>query len=400
MPWFPFIRLWEAQALMPLLFVLACACFIGGLMIRLVDPVVPEIAADLATSEASVSLLASAYAVPYALVQPVLGPVGDLIGKTRIIKICLFCLAAASALTVMATSLEAMFAARVLGGLAGGGIIPLALATVGDHVAFEKRQVALSQILTAMIAAVLVGTIGTGFAASLIGWRGAFAIAAAMAIAAFILAMASLDEPGERPGHRGLSDQLASALEGYRHVFANARAYVCYAGVFVEGVLIFGLLPYIATLLTARGAGGSFEAGMVLAGMALGGLVYTQFVARLIGRMGGVAKLIRIGGVFLAAGYLGIAVQGSWGLEMAAFALLGFGFYSIHNSLQTQATELAPGHRGSSVALHAFFFFLGQSAGPVVYAVAFETVPVWEFLSVVAIAALLLSFLLAHALRR
>ena len=385
---------------MPLLFVLACACFIGGLMIRLIDPVVPEIAADLATSEASVSLLASAYAVPYALIQPVLGPVGDLIGKTRVIKICLAFLAAAGALTVVANSLEVMFAARVLGGLAGGGIIPLALATVGDHVAFEKRQVALSQILTAMIAAVLVGTIGTGFAASLIGWRGAFAIATVLAIAAFVLAMVSLEETRPSRGRRSLSDQLASALEGYGQVFANARAYVCYAGVFVEGVLIFGLLPYIATLLTARGAGGSFEAGMVLAGMAIGGLVYTQIVARLIGRMGGIANLIRVGGVFLAAGYAGIALQGSWGLEMAAFALLGFGFYSIHNSLQTQATELAPGHRGASVALHAFFFFLGQSAGPVVYAVALEAVPVWELLSVVAIAAVLLSFLLAHALRR
>jgi predicted MFS family arabinose efflux permease len=385
---------------MPLLFVLACACFIGGLMIRLIDPVVPEIAADLATSQASVSLLASAYAVPYALIQPVLGPVGDLIGKTRVIKICLACLAAASALTVVANSIEVMFAARVLGGLAGGGIIPLALATVGDHVAFEKRQVALSQILTAMIAAVLAGTIGTGFVASLIGWRGAFAIATVLAIAAFVLAMVSLEETRPSHGRRSLSDQLASALEGYGQVFANARAYVCYAGVFVEGVLIFGLLPYIATLLTARGAGGSFEAGMVLAGMAFGGLVYTQLVARLIGRMGGIANLIRVGGVFLAIGFVGVAVQGSWGLEMAAFALLGFGFYSIHNSLQTQATELAPGHRGASVALHAFFFFLGQSAGPVLYAVALEAVPVWELLSAVAIAAFLLSLLLAHALRR
>jgi predicted MFS family arabinose efflux permease len=102
-PWLLFHCPSEVHAQMPLLFVLACACFIGGLMIRLIDPVVPEIAADLATSEASVSLLASAYAVPYALVQPVLGPVGDLIGETRVIKICLACLAAASALTVVAT---------------------------------------------------------------------------------------------------------------------------------------------------------------------------------------------------------------------------------------------------------------------------------------------------------
>ncbi len=385
---------------MPLLLVLACACFIGGLMIRLIDPVVPAVAADLVTTEASVSLLASAYAIPYALIQPILGPVGDLVGKTRVIKICLGCLAAASALSAMATSIEVMFAARVLGGLAGGGIIPLALATVGDNVAFEKRQVALSQILTAMIAAVLVGTIGTGFVSSVIGWRGAFWIATAMAVTVFAIALVTLKESREETARRTLADQFASVMEGYGHVFANARAYVCYAGVFVEGVLIFGLLPYVASLLTARGAGGSFEAGMVLAGMAIGGLVYTQIVARLIGRMGGVANLIRIGGMFLAAGFFGVAAQGAWAFEMAAFGLIGFGFYSIHNSLQTQATELAPKNRGAAVALHAFFFFLGQSAGPVVYAVALDAVPVWQILSAVAIIAVVLSTLLAHALRR
>ena len=59
---------------------------------------------------------------------------------------------------------------------------------------------------------------------------------------------------------------------------------------------------------------------------------------------------------------------------MLAFVLVGVGFYMIHNSLQTQATELAPGNRGSAVAAHAFFFFLGQAAGPVVYGHSFAAI--------------------------
>ena len=46
---------------------------------------------------------------------------------------------------------------------------------------------------------------------------------------------------------------------------------------------------------------------------------------------------------------------------------VGYGFYMIHNSIQTQVTELAPEARGASVALHAFCFFLGQAMGPVLY---------------------------------
>jgi predicted MFS family arabinose efflux permease len=51
----------------------------------------------------------------------------------------------------------------------------------------------------------------------------------------------------------------------------------------------------------------------------------------------------------------------------------GIGFYMIHNSLQTQATELAPDARGAAVALHAFFFFLGQACGPIMYQIGFTT---------------------------
>jgi predicted MFS family arabinose efflux permease len=59
---------------------------------------------------------------------------------------------------------------------------------------------------------------------------------------------------------------------------------------------------------------------------------------------------------------------------MASFVAIGLGLYMIHNSLQTQATELAPGERGAAVSLHAFFFFLGHAAGPVLYRLGIQNV--------------------------
>jgi predicted MFS family arabinose efflux permease len=50
--------------------------------------------------------------------------------------------------------------------------------------------------------------------------------------------------------------------------------------------------------------------------------------------------------------------------------LLGFGFFLLHNSVQTEVTELAPSARASAFSLHAFSFFMGQALGPVVYGVA------------------------------
>ena len=383
---------------MPLLLVLACACFVGSFSIRMIDPLVPAIAADLATAEANVSLLASAFAVPYALVQPLLGPIGDRVGKELVIKICLCVLMIATALAAVATSIEMMFAARVLGGLAGGGIIPLAFAVVGDNVPFERRQVALSQVLTASIGAILAGTVGTGLLAELIGWRGVFLIATVVAGLVFVIALMGLN-PRRQDGQAVTGGKSqARAFEAYGKVFANPRTYLCFTAVFCEGVLVFGLLPYIASLLAARGAGGLFEAGLVLAGFAIGGLFYAVVISRLIGRMGGVGNLIRFGAVFIALGYFGVAWQGGWAFEMLAFLLFGIGFYSIHNSLQTQATELAPSNRGASVALFAFFFFLGQSAGPLCYAVAFQLAGPGQVIFAAGVAAFCLAIVLSRLL--
>jgi MFS family permease len=45
----------------------------------------------------------------------------------------------------------------------------------------------------------------------------------------------------------------------------------------------------------------------------------------------------------------------------------GVSFYMLHNSMQTEATELAPSARGSAVALFACGFFIGQGLGPLVF---------------------------------
>ncbi len=56
---------------------------------------------------------------------------------------------------------------------------------------------------------------------------------------------------------------------------------------------------------------------------------------------------------------------------MASMVVLGFGFFLLHNSVQTEVTELAPSARASAFSLHAFSFFMGQALGPIVYGTTF-----------------------------
>ena len=50
-------------------------------------------------------------------------------------------------------------------------------------------------------------------------------------------------------------------------------------------------------------------------------------------------------------------------LAPPAIALIGLGFYMLHNTLQTNATQMAPEARGLAVSLFAFALFTGQSVG-------------------------------------
>ena len=353
---------------MRLLPILAAGCFVSSLSMRLVDPVVPDIARDLHVSAASVALLASAFTFPYAIAQPILGALGDALGKARIIKIALALLVACLAAAAFAPSLDALFIVRIVGGAAAGGIIPLAFAMVGDRFAFAERQVALSKVLTAIIAGQMTGSIGSGLIGSYFGWRASMAAGTVLALIALALTVWQLQPRtnAERPPFK-----LSTMFDGYGHVFRNPRSVVCFTAVFIEGIVVFGLFPYIAVMLEKRGAGGLKEAGFVLSGFAIGGLIYTALVRVMLSKLG-LYNVIRAGAGLSGMGFIALSPEWSWPTEMAIFVAIGAGFYMIHNSLQTQATELAPDARASAVAAHAFFFFLGQAAGPLVYGIGLE----------------------------
>ena len=103
-----------------------------------------------------------------------------------------------------------------------------------------------------------------------------------------------------------------------------------------------------------------------LAAFAIGGVLYSLVVRRLLGRLGQWG-MMRVGGLLGGGAYLLMAAPVPWPVVSALFLVAGFGFYMLHNTMQTQATELSATARGSALALFASSFFLGQGMGPVLY---------------------------------
>jgi predicted MFS family arabinose efflux permease len=342
-----------------LILILATSGFASTFSGRAVEPMVGVIARDLGSTPQTIALLSAAFALPYAFIQPVLGPIGDALGKERVMKVALTLLFLTLACSIFAPDATTLFTLRIIAGAAAGGAVPLSIALIGDRVDMAHRQVALSRYLVAVIVGQLAGSSLAGLLAELIGWRGVFTLSTAMV--ALALAATVLGFRGVLPG--GKLD-VGNAVRRYGEILSNRRALTLFSLVFVEAIAIFGIFPYVAPLLEERGGGGATQAGFAIGGFAVGGLVYSALVGWMLKRLG-IGRILLGGGFFAAAALVVLGFGGDWKLDAAALLFMGLGFYMLHNTFQAQVTEVAPGARASAVALHAFSFFCGQALGVV-----------------------------------
>ena len=378
-----------------LILLLSASGFVSALTTRILDAMVGTIARDLVADPHSVALLATAYALPYAFIQPILGPVGDALGKERIVKLLLAALAVALAGAALAGDLATLTAFRILSGAAAGGVIPLSLATIGDRVPMVERQVAIGRFLTATISGQLLGGAGSGLVADALGWRSAFGLSSGLSVVAAIAIAIGLRGANVSRGEFS----VAVAARRYRGILRLGRARALMLFVFLEGILVFGLPPYLAPLLEEAGLGGATEAGLIVGGFAVGGIVYTLIVRWLLGLLG-LGRMLKLAGILIAAAYCLMAPTSAWPLQAGAMFLAGLAFYALHNSYQTQMTEVAPEARGSAVAMHAFSFFVGQAIGPVLFGALLSQLGRGMALPILAVGLAALGFVSSQILAR
>jgi DHA1 family inner membrane transport protein len=374
---------------------MAFVVFATSLFMRSVDPVIPQIAEGLNVAPTTAAMLSTGFTLPYALVQPVLGALADMFSKTRLITICMLILGLTTIACGLATNFEMLMALRVLAGITAGGVFPIALAVAGDRVPVAQRQVAIGRLLFAAMSGNLLGASGAGVIGDLIGWRGVFFATGAIDLIALVAVI---------PGFRGMGEtagrfDLSALAPNYRSIFRNPMAKFCFGAVFVEAIFLFGVFPYMATMLHTEGETRASIAGVVIAGFGIGGIIYTVTVSWLLAYIG-VQRLMAGGGMVMAFCLIVIALRAPWPVEFVNYIVLGFGFYMLHGCIQVYVTELAPAARGSATAAHSAFFFVGQAVGPVVYGLGLGSVGIEPVLVTGAVVLTATGWICAARLRR
>jgi predicted MFS family arabinose efflux permease len=280
--------------------------------------------------------------------------------------------------------------------MATGGIFPVGLALIGDLVPVAERQVALGRWLAIVIAGNLLGAAFAGAIGDLFGWRAVFLAVGACGAIAFVNALVHLRHAASIPSKRV---DLRSIPSGYRTIFANPRAKFCFAAVFLEGVAVFGLFPFVALLLLGAGETRASIAGIVIAGFSIGGVAYSLAVSKLT-RLLRPPHMMLTGGAVAAAALAVIAFDPPWQVQVLAFGVLGVGFYLLHGCIQVEATELSPVSRGSAMSIHSLFFFLGHAAGPILYGIGFQQLGSTRSVLLGGVLMILVSLMCARYLRR
>ena len=118
---------------------LAVAGVSYALLQSLVAPALPDIQRALHTSVNSVSWVLTAYLLSASIATPVIGRLGDMHGKERLLMIVLVLLAVGTVVSAVATTLAVMLVGRVIQG-AAGGVFPLAFGIIRDE--FPRARVA------------------------------------------------------------------------------------------------------------------------------------------------------------------------------------------------------------------------------------------------------------------
>lgn len=331
----------------------------------------PELSDVFGVSLAQAAQVVSVFAVVYGLAQLFYGPLGDRLGKFRIVTFATLACSVGSIVAVFASSLNLLVMARVMVALGAAAIIPLSLAWIGDEVSYELRQETLARVGLGTTLGITGGQLAGGLLTDTLGWRWAFVFMTLLfGVVGFLLlldwrrqqaapAVEHNTQPVVRPGF------VAQAL-----IIITGRWSRIVLGVaFLEGAAGFGVLAIWASHLHQALGLSLSAAGAIVALFGLGGMLYMA-VARYLIRRFGERGLVQLGVGVLGLSALVLAFTPHWWPAMPASLLAGFGFFMFHNTMQANATQMAPAARGTAVSLFASALFLGQSVG-VLLAAAF-----------------------------
>lgn len=378
--------------------ILSFAAFASAANLRVCDPLLPQMAGELGVSIGTAATVVMAFSLAYGVLQVVVGPVGDARGKLAMVVLGSLWAGAATMVSAAMPSLGPLVALRFLAGAGAAAVIPVSIAWIGDVVPYEHRQTVLARYISGQVLGIVFGQAAGGLMGDLVGWRATLVVLGLAHVAAGLLLVGEMRRLGVSKPASTRIRWAESATAAWR-VLQIRWVRVVLGTTFLEGAVMFGALAYIGAELHERFGLSLGMVGAMLASFGAGALLFSSAAGILVARLGQ-PGLAAGGAISLAVGYATLGLMPWVWLAPPAIALVGLGFYMLHTTLQTNATQMAPESRGLAMSLFAFVLFCGQSVGVALAAPVMDRYGARPIFFVTVVVILAVGFYFRHQLLR
>jgi len=390
-----------------------------ALLQSLVLPVLPTIRHDLHTSQGTVTWVLTAYLLSASVFTPILGRVGDMVGKERMLVVTLLALAIGSVMAALSTTIGLLIVARAVQGI-GGAVLPLSFGIIRDE--FPPAKVPAGVGVVAAMAAVGggAGIVLAGPIVSHLDYHWLFWIPLGITVIAAACAQLFVPEsPVRTPGRVSwtaavlLSGWLVALLLGVSEApqwgWGSAKVIglvvvavlVAAAWIAVEsrarqplvdmrmmrlpavwtnnlvaflfGMGMYSVMAFLPEFLqTPRSAGYGFGASIIQSGLFLMPLTVTMFFCGLLsGRIAaaiGSKSAVVIGSMGSAAAYLVLAFANTQAWEIyTASTVLGVGLGLAFSAMSNLIVQAVPSSQtGVASGMNANIRTIGGAIGAAV----------------------------------
>jgi EmrB/QacA subfamily drug resistance transporter len=217
-----------------------------------VSPALPEIQHQYGADASSAAWILTGYLLAASVATPIVGKLGDLFGRGKVLTVVLLIFAAGSAVCALAPSLGVLVAGRIIQGV-GGGIFPLAFGIIRETFPPERVATAIGGISATFgigggVGLVIAGLIVEALDASWLFWLGLVALPAAFAIWRYVPQEET--RPGAKVDWLGaavLSAALASLLYGLSKANAWGWGSAGVIGLITGGLVLAVLWGWMET---------------------------------------------------------------------------------------------------------------------------------------------------------
>jgi len=353
-----------------LLRILSASAFLVFFQTYLVAPLIPALAVEFHASTNLLGMLVPAYMLPYGISTLFYGPLSDRVGRKPVILTLLVMMVVTTVGVTTARSAHQMLAWRLLGGIATGGIVPIALALLGDLFPYAERGRPIGWMFGAMAGGMAFGSSVGAFLNPIIGWRREFLITAFLSGITLACAIRLRHSFESKLPQHPLS--ASAVISGYMKLFSDPRAAKGYIYVLLNGMFHSGVFSWLGLYFSERYHLGDEGIGLALLGYGIPGMLLGPVIGHVADRYG--RKHIIPLGIFVGA-ISAVALIPRSPLIWPAIitAILSLGYDMSHPPLAGIITSVNPARRGLSMGMNAFVLFSGYGLGTLIFEVVLRS---------------------------